>query len=35
MEILSQNSTIFILKKKAFEIVVCQNGSHFVQGEMS
>ena len=25
----------FSLKKNAFENVVCQNGDHFVQGEMS
>ena len=31
---LNQNSIIFI-QENAFENVVCQNGGHFVQGEMS
>ena len=31
---LNQNSIISI-KENAFEIVICQNGGHFVQGEMS
>ena len=31
---LNRNSTIFI-RGNSFENVVCQNGGHFVQGEMS
>ena len=31
---LNQNSVIFI-QENAFEIVVCQNGGHFVQGQIS
>ena len=31
---LNRNSEIFI-EENAFEIVVCQNGGHFIQGEMS
>ena len=33
-EIWTQNSVIFI-QENAFENVVCQNGGHFDQGEMS
>ena len=29
------DSIILFIQENAFEMVVCQNGGHFVQGEMS